>query len=87
MILREQVKSLSVELVKIQTLSENQLAEINRISSELGEVKGDSKQLATLQSQLVELQKQLSKTQHDLIQSERERESLTYALRSHNKEL
>ncbi len=75
-----------VHAAKLQVLSENQLTEISRISFELAEVKGESKQLATLQSQLVELQKQLSKAQHDLIQSERERESLTHALRAHNKE-
>ncbi|MCS0049039.1 DNA-binding protein [Vibrio parahaemolyticus] len=71
--------------IRLQTQLENQTNEISRLTSELSEARGDSKQLGALQGQLIELQKQLSQTQHDLSQSERERESLSLALRRDQK--
>jgi len=66
---------------RLQTQFENQVAEIKRLTSEVHELRTDSKQLASLQGQHIELQKQFTQVQHALSQSERERESLTVALR------
>lgn len=67
---------------KLQAQHESKTADIERLNSELTETKTDSKQLTRLQGQLIEVQKQQAQTQHALTQSERERESLTLALRS-----
>ncbi|MEZ8029995.1 DNA-binding protein [Enterovibrio norvegicus] len=66
---------------KLEIQHESLTANIQRINDELSDTRADSKQLAAVQGQLIEIQKQLSQTQHDLSQSERERESLTLALR------
>ena len=68
--------------VKLQAQCKSKTADIARLTGELNEAKTDSKQLTTLQGQLIEVQKQQAQTQHALTQSERERESLTLALRS-----
>ena len=67
---------------RLQIQFENQGAEILRITSEIQELRADSKQFSLLQGQHIELQKQLTQSQHDLSQSERERESLSVMLRS-----
>lgn len=69
-------------IVQLQTQEENRQSEINRLTNELVDVKADSKLLAAAQGQLVELQRQISQLQSDLSLSERERESLSVALRS-----
>ena len=66
----------------LQAQHESKTADIARLTADLTEAKTDSKQLTTLQGQLIEVQKQQAQTQHALTQSERERESLTLALRS-----
>ena len=67
---------------RLQIQFENQAADILRLTSENQELRADSKQFSLLQGQYIELQKQLTQSQHDLSQSERERESLSVALRS-----
>lgn len=67
---------------RLQIQFENQGAEILRLTSEIQELRADSKQFSLLQGQHIELQKQLTQSQHDLSQSERERESLSVMLRS-----
>ncbi|AUI88797.1 hypothetical protein BS333_21790 (plasmid) [Vibrio azureus] len=69
-------------VVQLRTQEESRKAEIERLSGELTDAKSDSKQLAAAQGQLVELQRQISQLQSDLSLSERERESLSVALRS-----
>ena len=69
-------------VVQLQTQQDNQIVEVKRLSSELGEVKVDSRLLASAQGQLVELHKQISQLQSELSLSDRERESLSIALRS-----
>lgn len=69
-------------IVQLQTQEESRQSEINRLTNELVDVKADSKLLAAAQGQLVELQRQISQLQSDLALSERERESLSVALRS-----
>nr|AKN38539.1 hypothetical protein [Vibrio tasmaniensis] len=69
-------------VVQLRTQEENRQSEIERLTGELNEIKSDSKQLASAQGQLVELQRQISQLQSDLSLSERERESLSVALRS-----
>ena len=66
---------------RLQTQFDNQVSEIKRLTSEVQELRTDSKQLASLQGQHIELQKQFTQVQHALSQSERERESLSVALR------
>ncbi|MEZ8107269.1 DNA-binding protein [Vibrio cortegadensis] len=68
-------------IVQLQTQEESRQSEINRLTNELVDVKADSKLLAAAQGQLVELQRQISQLQSDLSLSERERESLSVALR------
>jgi hypothetical protein len=65
---------------KLQIQYDSQAADIKRLTSELAELRGDSKQLAVLQGQFIELQKQFTQSQRELAQSEREKESLTLAL-------
>jgi chromosome segregation ATPase len=69
-------------IVQLQTQEESRRSEIERLTGELLEIKSDSKQLTAAQGQLVELQRQISQLQSDLSLSERERESLSVALRS-----
>ncbi len=69
-------------IVQLQTQEESHRSEIERLTGELLEIKSDSKQLTAAQGQLVELQRQISQLQSDLSLSERERESLSVALRS-----
>lgn len=72
---------------RLQVQSENQGVEILRLTSEIQELRADSKQFSLLQGQHIELQKQLTQSKHDLSQSERERESLSVMLRSKEKDL
>lgn len=67
---------------RLQIQFENQASDILRLTNEIQELRADSKQFSLLQGQYIELQKQLTQSQHDLSQSERERESLSVALRS-----
>jgi len=69
-------------IVQLQTQDQNRHSEIERLTNELAELKMDSRQLAAAQGQLVELQRQISQLQNDLSLSERERESLSIALKS-----
>lgn len=67
---------------RLQIQLENQVTNIQRLTSENQDFRSDSKNLASLQGQYIELQKQFTQSQHSLSQSERERESLSVALRS-----
>ena len=67
---------------KLQAQHESKTADIARLTADLTAAKTDTKHLSMLQGQLIELQKQQAQTQHALTQSERERESLTLALKS-----
>ncbi|AIS58379.1 hypothetical protein JV59_25540 (plasmid) [Vibrio coralliilyticus] len=73
-------------IVQLRTKEESHKSEIERLTGELLEAKSNSKQLAAAQGQLVELQRQISQLQSDLSLSERERESLSVALRSKSNE-
>lgn len=81
-----QLASERTTVVQLRTQEESQKSEIKRLTSELIEAKSDSKQLSTAQGQLVELQRQISQLKNDLSLSERERESLSVALRSKSDE-
>lgn len=70
--------------MKLEMQHESLTANVERLSDELISVRADSKRLSEVQGQLIELQKQLQQAQHDLTQSERERESLSLALRRNN---
>ncbi len=82
----EQLADDRATLIKAQTQQENLALDVSRLNSELIEAKGDGKLLASAQGQLLELQKQLSQAQTELFQSERERESLSLALRNNAQE-
>lgn len=71
-------------IVQLQTQHENKVADVERLQGELAEAKADSRSLSEAQGQLVELQRQVSHLQNDLSLSERERESLSLALRKDN---
>ena len=79
--LRQALSDQKTQVVQLQTQKENQDKETGRLTSELQEVKQDAKALGKTQGQLVEAQTQISQIKNELALSERERESLSLALR------